>query len=323
MNKKLLNKLMELTDIEKEQLKSHKFYSDYTDKSIMSSNSYYKIPVFTEDFFKNQKIYISKHNRYADYPNHTHTFLEMNYMINGHATEYISGEKVVLNSGDILILDVGTSHSINALGSNDLLLNIIFKNDISFSLSNIRSLGQDRNIISKFLLANSQFSKYLIYRCQDTEDQIQIIANQIIEEYYNPQTFSKKLMDCYLNAFMILLSRNTSLNSNKVIKSQTPNLVLYMLKEISKNPKTVSLNLLAEKTNYNRSYLGSLFKKETGQSFSYALTEQRLLSAYDLLSTTDLPITDIIEKIGISNKTFFYKKFEEKFNTKPSAIRNK
>lgn len=323
MNKKLLNKFKELTDIEKAQLKSHKFYSDYTDKSMMSSSSYYKIPVFTEDFFKNQKIYISKHNRYADYPDHTHTFLEMNYMIAGHATEYISGEKVILCPGDILILDVGTDHSIKALGSNDILLNIIFKNDINFSLSNIRSLGQDTNIISKFLLANSQFSKYLIYRCKDTEDQIQTVANQIIEEYYNPQTFSTKLIDCYLNTFMILLSRNTNLNSNTIIKSKTPNLVLYMLKEISKNPKNISLNLLAKKTNYNRSYLGSLFKKATGQSFSYALTEQRLLSAYDLLSTTDLPITDIIEEIGISNKTFFYKKFEEKFKTKPSTIRSK
>ena len=323
MNKQLLSKFKELTDIEKAQLKSHTFCSDYTDKSIMSTKSYYKIPVFTEDFFKNQKIYISKHNRYADYPDHTHTFLEMNYMVSGHATEYISGEKVILNSGDIVILDVGTDHSIKALGSDDILLNIIFKNDISFSLSNIRSLGQDTNIISKFLLANSQFSKYLIYRCKDTEDQIQIVANQIIEEYFYPQSFTNRLMDCYLNAFMILLSRNTSLNSNEVIKSKTPNLVLYMLKEISKDSKNVSLNLLAQKTNYNRSYLGSLFKKQTGRSFSYALTEQRLLVAYDLLSTTNLPISEIIEKIGISNKTFFYKKFEEKFNVKPGAIRGK
>lgn len=247
----------------------------------------------------------------------------MNYMLSGHATEYIGNEKIFLNTGDILILDVGTDHAIKALGTNDILLNIIFRNDINFSINNIRSLGKDKNIMSKFLLANNRFSRYLIYRCNDIEDQVQTIVNEIIEEYFNPKTFSNKLLDCYLNAFLILLSRNTTLNSNNVIEDKTSNLVLYMLKTISKNPKNVSLNSLAIKTNYNRSYLGSIFKKETGKSFSDALTEQRLLTAYDLLNTTDLTIADIIDEVGISNKTFFYKKFEKKFGQTPNEIRHK
>lgn len=312
---------MELTDIEKEQLNSQKFCSDYKDKSMTSTDTYYKIPVFTEDFFKNKLIYISKHNRYADYPDHTHTFLEMNYMLSGTATEYISGEKVELNTGDIVILDVGTDHAIKALGTDDILVNIIFKNDIAFSIDSLRNLGKNKDILSKFLLANSQFSKYLIYRCTDTEDQIQVIIDQIIEEYYNPQGPSSDLMNCYLEAFLILLSRNTTLNSSTVFKKDTSNLVLYMLKAISKDPKNVSLNELASNVNYNRSYLGSIFKKETGESFSSALTEQRLLTAYDLLKTTNLTTLEVIHRVGISNKTFFYKKFETKFGQTPNQIR--
>lgn len=322
MDSKLLNQLKKLSPIEEKQINSRHFLPDYDEKSTLNSNSYYKIPVFTEDFFKNKKIYISKHNRYADYPSHTHTFLEMNYMMSGHATEHIGKDKIELNQGDILILDVGTTHSIKALGTNDILINIIFKNNINFSLSNIRSMGQDTNILSKFLLANNQFSKYLIYRCVDTEDQIQTLVNQILEEYFYPKKFSNKLMDCYLDAFSILLSRNTILNSSTTIKNKIPNVVLYMLKEISKDTKNISLTTLAQKTNYNRSYLGSLFKKETGRSFSEALTEQRLLTAYNLLTTTNLPISEIIDRIGISNKTFFYKKFKSKFNIMPNNVRN-
>lgn len=322
MDNKLLQQLKKLSPIEEKQINSRHFLPDYDEKSTINSNSYYKIPVFTEDFFKNKKIYISKHNRYADYPSHTHTFLEMNYMVSGHATEYIGKNKIELHKGDILILDVGTTHSIKALGTNDILINIIFKNNISFSLSNIRSMGQDSDILSKFLLANNQFSKYLIYRCTDTEDQIQTVVNQIIEEYFNPQKFSNKLMDCYLDAFLILLSRNTNLNSNTAIKDKISNVVLYMMKEISKNTKNISLTKLAKQTNYNRSYLGSLFKKETGRAFSDALTEQRLLTAYNLLTTTNLPISEIINQIGISNKTFFYKKFKSKFNILPNDVRN-
>lgn len=321
MDSKLLNEFLKLNDIEKEQLEDQKFHSDFGQKSIMGQQANYKIPVFTDDFFKNQDLYISKHNRFADYPKHTHTFLEMNYMLSGNATEYIGENKIELHQGDILILDVGTTHSIKALGKNDIMINIIFRNNIDFSLENIRNLGQNTNIISEFLLANEQFSKYLIYRNNQTEDQVQVIVQEIIKEYFHPKQFSKSLIDSYLRSFIILLSRNTSLSSSTTIKKKVPNLVLLMLKQISTNPQNCSLNEIAKQTNYNRSYLGSLFKKETGRSFSDALTEQRLLDAYNYLLSSAMPISDIIERVGISNKTFFYRKFKEKFHKTPNDLR--
>lgn len=323
MDKKLLAKLNELTEIEQKQLKSQKFTPDFADKSLMNAhtNPQVQIPIFTEDFFKNRNLYISKHNRFADYPKHTHTFLEMNYMLSGSATEIADNEEIVLHQGDILILDVGTTHSIKALGTNDLLINIIFKNNIDFSLENLRNLGKGASFMSKFLLANDQFSRYLIYRAKNTEDQVQTTMDQIIEEYYEPGEFSNRLMDTYLDALLILLSRNTSLSSSTTIKKKISDLVLYMLKEISQNYRDISLEKLAQDTNYNRSYLGALFKKETGYPFSKALTDQRLLTAYDLLCSTSASISDIMTQIGISNRTFFFTKFKEKFGQTPNEIR--
>lgn len=323
MDSKLLNQLKQFTDIEKNQLENKKFLPDFADKSLMNTktNPQFQIPVFTEDFFKNKNLYISKHNRFADYPKHTHTFLEMNYMLCGNATEIVNDQKINLNTGDILILDVGTTHSIKALGANDLLINVIFKNNIDFSFQNLRNLGEDTNLISKFLLANDQFSRYLIYRSHSTEDQVQVIMKQILEEYYNPGQFSNRLIDTYLDALLILLSRNTDLSSSVTINKQIPDLVLCMLKQISQNFKTISLEKIASKTNYNRSYLGTLFKKQTGYTFSKALTDQRLLTAYDLLGSTDLSVSQIMDTIGISNRTFFFNKFKQKFNKTPNEVR--
>lgn len=303
MDKKLFHKLCLFTDTEKTQLEYSKFLPDYSEKSVMSKNSTakYNIPVFTEEFFKNRKIYVSKHSRFADYPKHTHTFLEINYMLNGQATEIIDNKVVHLKKGDILILDVGTTHSIKALSSQDILMNVIFRNDIDFSLKNLRNLGSGKSIMSQFLLANSQFSKYLLYRSDKTEPQVQEQLDAIIEEYYEPKTFSNQLLDAYLDSFLILLSRNTSLTSSTTIQKKISTPVLFALKEISQNYPDTSLNKIASKTNYNRAYLGNLFKKETGQSFSDALTEQRLLSAYDFLNSTSMSITEIMDHIGISN----------------------
>ena len=212
-------------------------------------------------------------------------------------------------------------HSIKALNWNDILINIIFRNDINFSLNKIKNFSKNTNIQSKFLLSNKQFSKYLIYRSTKTESHVQILANLIIEEYFHPKAFSNELMKNYLNTFLILLSRNTILYSTSAINKHISNLVLNMLKEITQNYQTVSLNTLAKKTNYNRSYLGAPFKKELGILFSKALTEQRLLVAYNLLTSSSQPISEIVHKVGMNNKTFFYKKFQQKFDQTPNEVR--
>lgn len=322
MDQELLDKFLVLNQTEVMQKQQHKFIPDYDQKSIVkNSDEKDKIPIFTPDFFKNKEVYISRHNRFADYPKHTHTFFEMNYCLRGNAREIVGNNPVDLSQGDILIVDVGTPHSIKALHENDILINILFRNKMNFSLDNLQELHKKRDIQSKFLLSNNQFSKYLIYRSTQTESHVQTLANLIIEEYFRPREFTNDLIKSYLDCFLILLSRNTSLHSSTMIGKHISNLVLNMIKDISLDYQTISLSGLAKATNYNRSYLGSTFKKETGTSFSKALTEQRLLSAYNLINTSSKPISEIIHEVGISNKTFFYKKFQDKFGQTPNEIR--
>lgn len=77
-------------------------------------------------FIKNKDIYISKHNRYAPYPEHSHEFLEFNYQLSGNSSQTINGEKYVLSEGDLLLMDSGSIHSIDSLGKDDILLNIYY-----------------------------------------------------------------------------------------------------------------------------------------------------------------------------------------------------
>lgn len=49
-------------------------------------------------------------------------------MYSGSCTQEVSGEKIVLNGGtDIIMLDRGSSHSFQALGENDILINVLLK----------------------------------------------------------------------------------------------------------------------------------------------------------------------------------------------------
>ena len=124
----ILKQLQSLTDVEKKQKEHHVFSDDIPPTAIdLRESKTANVPVLNDYFFRNHAIYVSKHNRYAPYPLHTHQFFEMNYMLQGHADETVNGQRVHLSQGDVLLLDIGSEHSIDALGDNDLLINILFR----------------------------------------------------------------------------------------------------------------------------------------------------------------------------------------------------
>lgn len=85
IDRHVLDMLLKRDQIEKEQLHHQGFVQDLPSSTLSGSfyNSNNHVTIKNSYFFKNRDIYISKHHRYAAYPIHSHSFLEMNYVIRG------------------------------------------------------------------------------------------------------------------------------------------------------------------------------------------------------------------------------------------------
>ena len=57
------------------------------------------------DLFQQGNIHISKHRRYAEVPEHTHDFVEINYMYSGTCLQIINGERIEMEESDVVIID--------------------------------------------------------------------------------------------------------------------------------------------------------------------------------------------------------------------------
>ncbi len=90
---------------------------------------------------------------------------------------------------------------------------------------------------------------------------------------------------------------------------------------ILSNLRTACLSELAKELGYSTVYTGQMAKKILGKSFSKHLQELRCSAAAKLLWETDLSVSDIIEKIGYNNESFFRCKFEELYGMSPGAYR--
>ena len=83
----------------------------------------------------------------------------------------------------------------------------------------------------------------------------------------------------------------------------------------------LSLKTLSYKYNINSSYLGQIFSKEVGMSFSEYLNKIKNLKAKDLILNTNMKINDIAKMVGYIDSSYFYRKFKKYYGVSPSTLR--
>ncbi|MBN2222981.1 MAG: helix-turn-helix transcriptional regulator, partial [Vallitaleaceae bacterium] len=68
-------------------------------------------------------------------------------------------------------------------------------------------------------------------------------------------------------------------------------------------------------------YLGRIFKKQTGMAISDYIIKKRIIVAKQLLMKTNLSITDISSRVGISYSSYFTKVFKDNVGMTPQEYR--
>lgn len=112
------------------------------------------------------------------------------------------------------------------------------------------------------------------------------------------------------------LVKESSNNSNKnVLLEKARNFIRQNYKQ------PISLQDVANYLERNPDYLSSLFKKETGSSFSEYLNNLRIKKAQHLLSSTSLYTYEVAEQVGYTDFRYFTKIFKKITGLTPSDYR--
>ncbi|WP_158299388.1 helix-turn-helix domain-containing protein [Paenibacillus antri] len=109
-------------------------------------------------------------------------------------------------------------------------------------------------------------------------------------------------------------------------KEERNDIVTETVKDIIKeNYKDPNLNMqgLSSMVRISYDYLGRLFKKNETMSISDYINEVRLEQARILLETKDYSVSQIMEQVGFTNHSYFFKLFKKKFGTTPREYRLK
>lgn len=290
------------------------FYDRLSRKEVNGQLVY----VFDDLIPDDKNIVVTKHNRFAPVPNHTHTFIEINYVYNGSVTQVIDSKIVTLEKGECCLIDTEIPHEILEAGEEDIVINILISKNFfreSFSINNF-----GKSIVTDFILNSISESKshdqYIIFK-QDNSTLFEKNIDLLLQEYLQSTIGSEALTENYVKNLLVLLVRNFSFSTNKNL-STSNEAILNVLKYIETNYQQCTLKVIAKSLGYSPNYLSSLIKKELGASFSELLLNRRLTLANEQLKYKDRSIVEIANSIGIHNMTFFYRKYKNEFGILPS-----
>lgn len=316
MDKKLFENLLKLTPEEKVYLDR----KGIVKKDIYTTDRDFEID--REMFLESGKmITVRSHSRFTDFPEHGHNFIEIMYVYSGSITHCIEGKDLVMEKGDILLMNPFVRHSVKRAEYEDIGINFIALPEF-FDLP-MQMLDQN-NVLAEFLIGtlrrNTMIPQYLLFKLKDETEIDNLMENMIRSLFYKRSDediinqYSMGLVFLYLLQHVEYLSGNSSQGYKEVI-TQT------VLNYLEHNYRSASLTKISEDCHRSVSSLSKIIRQCTGYTFQELLQRKRFQKAIILLVDSDLSVEEISLAVGYENQSYFHRQFLKRYNMTPKTYR--
>lgn len=252
---------------------------------------------------------------------HTHTYFEMIYVYHGKAYNNFADSSMTLHTGDILILNPNIPHRLYIESPEDIVFNIMISKDL-FEKSFLLLISENdlfSNFFISYLYHMNQASDSILFR-HNPESGITAVLDMMIEEFFNKPMRYEKALESFLALTFTRLTRSYSHQENlEELKKQQK--IMPIITYIRENFAEATLVSTAQQFNYSEKYLSRLIKQRTGKSFNEISIGYKLEYARELLLNSVLPISEIAQRVGYANVSYFFKAFKKRYMQTPYQFR--
>lgn len=270
-----------------------------------------------EYFRENEQFYIHLQTG-GNYQIHTHDFIEIVYIIKGSAMHRIGNSEYLAKRGTLLFVNCGQTHSFSSshpLVYYNLMLTPEFISDQLVDSGNLYEI-LSLSMFEEFQQAQ-QNTKPLAQLSGEAIPEMDALFSALLREYQKNEPGRSILIRSYLNAVLTHIFRSLCKQDEEIIISM---LQQYIEEHCSER---LTLNDLSKKCFYHPSYFSRMFREKNGMTLTDYISKIRIQKAIGLLETTGLSVEEVQISCGMSDKTFFYKKFREETGLSPAEFRKK
>lgn len=245
---------------------------------------------------------------YAKYENdwisqpHTHYFTELCYIKRGSGKYLINDKAYPVKEDDLIIINANVSHTEMSDGPVPMEYIILGVEGLEFS-------AKDNH-------------EHFIFNCQKERKEVLFYMNILLEEIESRKPNHELVCQNLLEVLIVNLLRYSNLDFEAVasVKSsrECNKLKHYM---DSNYMQDITLETLAKISHLNKYYMVHAFTSLFGCPPMAYLCDVRIKASKELLSSTDLSITDVAHATGFSSHSYFAQCFRKRCGMTPGQYR--
>lgn len=227
--------------------------------------------------------------------------------------------------------NIFTEESISEYEQNSMELNIKAVQNFEVLLKTKKLALLKENILFLFNQIKADGYSYL-YMYNLSIQIIAIISNEcIVQNIPAPELSQHALLQSYakinsleecINWFFTVIDKfeeNINLRNINMDSTVIQDIIVYIKNNVDSQ---LSLNSVADHFNLSAGHLSRLFKEKVGSNFSDFVSNVKFEKAGEiLLLDGKAKVSDIAERLGYSNITYFTKLFKEKYGMTPTQYR--
>lgn len=265
-----------------------------------------------------QDIVISTSLQHTVFPEHWHLFAEILLSSADQSVYNVRGVNYEINQGDILVIWPTELHSTLYSPAGSSIL-------IQFSADLIRD-NQDIYMYYRYMQQIHKISSDQ----PELREKVAGYINELVKLHNEKKDFMVTEMKIRVLKLLVLLAEESKkhdkddLSNEKRIPHQSDTYLKiqsacrYIAKNCEKNLMQVQVS---EYVGFSPYYFSRIFKKYTGESYSEYLTRQRIRKAVEMLSSDNIPITEIGFYAGFQSVSNFNRAFKTLMGCSPTQFR--
>lgn len=268
-------------------------------------------------------VMILRHARYSAAFKHSHSFFEVVCVVNGSCENHFGSQVLLMEAGDICIVAPQTVHAISAFSDDCIIYNLMVRG-ATFEQTFLNSLPKQGILFDFFSRAiYASGSETYIYFKTGEDARILALIEEMADEFRCRNHYFDVLLNSLLTNFFIQLLRR----HEKDVQVPNPSgheaekNIIFILRYLTEHCDTVTLNELSRFFNYSERQMARILKEYTGRNFTDLVQNIKLSKACELLKNPQTSIQEIIDTVGYSNSSHFYRLFKKQYQITPTEYR--
>ena len=241
-------------------------------------------------------------------------------MCQGSTTHIVNGDRLRLETGELLMLGQNARQQIEPAGERDLAVNFIVQP--AFFSATLPFLGEEETPLRRFIvscLRGESEAGYLLFHVADilpVQNLIENLLYTLLRDVHSKRGILQLTMGLL---FVQLLEHTEALD----VSAGEQETVLSVLRYIEEEYQDGSLTEIAGRLHYEIPSLSRLIRQKTGKNYTQLLQEKRLSQAAWLLRNTEWKVDEVARAVGYENMTYFHRLFRERYGQSPKTMRDR